>query len=422
MGFLNKLFGGGTSLEGLRKAVEQKRFADARVMAEELQEQSLPENEMAEVEQLGIVAGDGLAKLNFEEALGFQRAGDYARATEHLQLAIDQVCSPELRKEIEGASIEEMTPVVDHQPESKGHGGSCSSCGPQEMEEISEEDIEFPDLESQVELIMTSYPPEIADRYRQKSEQFMQAFLLSHSGQDEEALEYWQKVPQNEQDDLYWFEYGSSQARNGNPKMGRKNLERALQLNPGMLPAVELLIQIQVGTGATDEALTHLKKMLEKNQSPAFCNAQLALIYMQKKQFDQALEHATQAIDLGVADANFFQMTASLLEKAGKLDEAEKLLKRIPAGGGCSGGGLSLPLAEFLLRQKRDLAKVLDTFNAACRQDPQNPRWQLRAAQTYIARNWTREGLELLKKVVHDPQLEPELKQEAEQLLASQQA
>ena len=81
---------------------------------------------------------------------------------------------------------------------------------------------------------------------------------------------------------------------------------------------------------------------------------------------------------------------------------------------------MSLPLAEFLLRQKRELARILDTFNAACRQDPQNPRWQLRAAQTYIARNWKKEGLELLKRVVDDPQLDPQLQQEAKLLLAEQ--
>ena len=102
------------------------------------------------------------------------------------------------------------------------------------------------------------------------------------------------------------------------------------------------------------------------------------------------------------------------------MSEAEAVLQAIP-GGGC-GGGLSLPLAEFLLRQKRDLARVLDTFNAACRQEPESPRWQLRVAQTYLARNWQKDGLKLLQMVVGDPRLEPELQQEAAQLLAEQQA
>ncbi|WP_303723004.1 lipopolysaccharide assembly protein LapB [Malonomonas rubra] len=424
MGFLSKLFGGGPTIDGLRKAMEQKRFADARVMVEELLEKPLADEELEEVKQLKAAAGDGLARLNLDEALGYQRAGEEKRAVEHLELALAQVCSVELRKEIEAAAL--LAPTVEP-PEQAAighkHSGSCSSCGPQVMEPLSSDDIEFPDHESQLELILTSYPPQIAERYQQKGEQFLQAFLLSHSGQDDVALAHWQQVPPIEQDELYWFELGAAQARVGQVKQACKNLEKALQLAPGLLPASEMLIQVLVSLGDAEAAMNRLEQMLEQGQDPAFCHVQLVLVRLQQQQQGQALTHARQALALGVIDPNFLQLAASLLEQAGEMEEAETVLRRIPSGGGCGGGGgMSLPLAEFLLRQKRDLGKLLDTFNAACRQDPQNPRWQLRAAQTYMARNWTKEGLELLNKVVHDPQLDPELKQEAEQLLASQKA
>jgi hypothetical protein len=73
------------------------------------------------------------------------------------------------------------------------------------------------------------------------------------------------------------------------------------------------------------------------------------------------------------------------------------------------------------LRQKRELDKILETFNAACREDPEDPRWQLRVAQTYLAKNWQKDGLKLLRIVVDDPRLEPELVKEARELLAEQQ-
>jgi tetratricopeptide (TPR) repeat protein len=424
MGFLKKIFGGGTSLEGLRKAVEQKRFADARVIAEELLDQPLPAAEQAEAQQLQVVAGDGLAQLNLDEALGFQRAGDLERATEHLDLAMTQVRSAGLKKQIEVALVEPVTATVEAPGESTGHGGSCSSCGPQVMEPLSSDDIEFPDHESQLELIMTSYPPQVAERYKQKGEQFMQAFLLSHSGQDAQALAHWQQVPAPDKDNLYWFEYGASQVRTGKVREGRKSLEKALELDASMLPANEMLIQVLVSFGETDTALDRLQKMLEKDQDPAFCHVQLTMVRLQQQQQELALGHARQAVAIGVSEASFLQLTASLLEQAGELEEAEEILRRIPAGSSCGGGGggMSLPLAEFLLRQERDLGQVLDTFNAACRQDPQNPRWQLRVAQTYLARNWTKQGMELLKKVVADPALDQELKQEAELLIASQKA
>lgn len=419
MGFLKKLFGGGASVEGLRKAVEQKRFADARVLAEELLEQSLPEAEMSEAKQLRAAAGDGLARLNLDEALGFQRAGNTERAAEHLDLAMDQVCSVELRSEIEAARAEPVLPTVEA-PEKRHSGGSCSSCGPQVLEPLSSDDIELPDHESQFELILTSYPPQLVERYRQKGEQFLQAFLLSHSGQDAAALAHWQQVPPNEHDELYWFELGAAQTRSGQGKQGRKSLEKALQLDSSLLPAIEMLVQLLVSSGEGETALKYLQKMLEQGQDPAFCHVQLTMLRLQKQQPELALGHARQALAIGVRDGSFLQLAASLLEQAGDLEEAEEVLRRLPAGGGCGGGAMSLPLAEFLLRQERDLARLLDTFNAACRENPQNPRWQLRVAQTYLARNWTKDGLALLNKVVHDPQLDPELKQEAELLLASQ--
>ncbi len=108
-----------------------------------------------------------------------------------------------------------------------------------------------------------------------------------------------------------------------------------------------------------------------------------------------------------------------MLEHVGALNEAEAALQMFPSSG-CK-GGISLPLAEFWLRQKRELANILDTFNAACREEPENPRWQLRVAQTYLARNWVKDGLKLLRKVANDPRLESELAQEAELLLAERQ-
>ena len=47
------------------------------------------------------------------------------------------------------------------------------------------------------------------------------------------------------------------------------------------------------------------------------------------------MDHARQALSLGITDAEFLRLTSQLLEQAGLLGEAEAVLKRIPAGGGC---------------------------------------------------------------------------------------
>ncbi len=424
MGFLTKIFGGGGgSIDGLRKAVAQKRFADAKLFAEQLTEQSLSEAEVVEVEQLRIAAGDGLARLNLDEALGLQRCGNFELAAEHLQLAHEQVCNVELRENIEQAmAAEPLVPEIDASvmnPSVADPLASCSTSVSQTTTSLSDEDAMFGDDESQLELILTSYPVDLAERYASKSEIFKEAFLLSHAGQDEPALPLWQQVEIAEQDDLYWFELGSLFARNGKFQEAISALETALAKKPDLFLAIEALVPVLVATGDYHAAEERLQQFINREIEPQFCYGQLASLYVQQQEFQAAAESVRQALTAGNTDTRFLMLAASVLEHIGALDETENVLKQLPAAG-CR-GGTNLPLAEFWLRQKRELGNILDTFNSACREYPEDPRWQLRVAQTYLARNWTKDGLKLLRKVVTDSRLEPELVQEAEQLLAEQQ-
>ena len=418
MGFLGKLFGSsGASVEGLRKAVAQQRYADAQLLAEELQEQSLTDVEAAEVKQLAIVAGDGLAELNMNEALGFQCCGDFTQAAEHLQLALQQVCSAELREKLEQA--------LAATPEESAAGGAdgvslaaCTSCSSQPQPLLDAEDAMFGDAESQLELILTSYPQPLAERYLAKGTLFREAFLLSHAGKDKQALPLWQQVDPSEQDDLYWFELGALQARCGELEEARVALETALEQNPEFLFAIEALIPVLSAGGDYLLAEQRLQQLLDQGIDAAFCYAELTQLHAQQRNFTVAAEDAREALSAGNTDPGFIMLAAAVFEHVGALEEAEAALKMLPAAG--CGGGISLPLAEFWLRQKCELGRILDTFNAACREEPDNPRWQLRVAQTYLARNWVKDGVKLLRKVVDDPRLSEEMAEEARQLLAEQ--
>ena len=419
MGLFGKMFGGGgSSLEGLRKAVAQQRFVDARVFAEKLISQSLSEEDAAEVEQLRIAAGDGLAELNLEEALGLQRGGHFEQAADHLHLAEEQVCSPDLRGRIEEAiAAEPLVPEISSAEEQRL--AACDSCSPRTHQLLNAEDAVIGDSDSQMELILTSYPVDLAERYTAKGELFKEAFLTTHAGDDDQALPIWQQVDEIEQDDLYWFELGSLWARRGDFEAAQPALEMALEKNPDLLLAIEALVPVLLAGGDYPVVEERLRTFLDQGVDSAFCYGQLTSLAVQQQDFSSAAESARKAIAAGNLDQQFLLLAASILEHVEALDEAENVLQMLPVAG--CGGGASLPLAEFWLRQKRELDKILDTFNAACREDPENPRWQLRVAQTYLAKNWRRDGLKILRIVVDDPRLEPALAEEASQLLAEQQ-
>ncbi len=419
MGFLKKIFGGGGgSVEGLRKAVAQQRYADARLFAEQLADQSLDEAEAAEVEKLRVIARDGLAELNLNEALGLQRCGDFEQATEHLQLAQEQVCSADLGKKIEQAiAAEPLVAEIDStDTELPAH---CATCVPQPSSLLEGEESIPAEADIQLELILTSYPADLAERYMAKNETFRTAFLLSHAGQDEQALPLWKEVETEDQDDLYWFELGALFARSGQLTEACSALEMALEQNPELSLAIEALVPVLIATEDFQSAEQRLQLFLSQGVVPSFCYAQLTSLYVQQQKYPLAAEHARQALAAGNTESRFMLLAASVLEHVGALDETENVLQKLPAAG-CR-GGVNLPLAEFWLRHKRELGNILDTFNAACREYPDEPRWQLRVAQTYLARNWVKDGLKLLQKLVDDPRLEPELAEEAKNLLAEQQ-
>lgn len=418
MGLFGRLFGSKDDLPALRKALAQHRFADARMIAQELDVEALNDEERSEFDQLRTEAGDRLAQLNLQEGLGLKRSGDNVRALEHLQLAEEQAVSDELlaevKKELKSIGSEAVRPAA----KKATMAGSCSSCGPAPTgEPLMAEESDLPDFASRIDLILASYPADMAERYRGKSLKFLEAFLVAHEEDEATALKLLKKIPAEEKDDLFYFEVGSLLGRLGKVPDAIKYLKTALDKNPDHLLAAETLIMIQVSRNQVKEALVRLEEMLAKGQDPAFCHAQLAQVRFQMKDYDNALKHAQQALSMGHADPQLMLIAAALMEKAGDVKGAEKLLAKVP-GGGCGGGG-NVYLAELWLRQKKNLAKALDSFNAACRQEPDNPRWQLRVAQTYIARKWDKQGLDLLKKVVNDPNLAPELREEGRTLLAS---
>ncbi|OQY23645.1 MAG: hypothetical protein B6I37_05085 [Desulfobacteraceae bacterium 4572_35.2] len=417
MGLFNRLFSKPNDIAALRKAINQQRYADALLILEELNQTELNSEERSEIQTHATAAGDTLARVNFEEGLFLLRDDQPQRALDHLQLAQQQAVSPELQVRIDEAlsqldSAEPTTPVATNDY------SSCSSCGPKvDSNPEALDEADHPDFASQLDLILVSYPEALAERYQDKSEAFQQAFLLAHQGDEAAALQQFEQLGADERDDIYDFEVGSILGRQGTVVKACSALQSAVQKNPSHLLAVETLVMLLMAQSKHKEAIQLIEQMLGQEQDSAFCHAQLASIHHLQQNNDLALDHGKKAIGAGQNDPRLVLMTATLLEKNGELDEAESLYSQLPSGGGCK-GGINLYLAEFLLRQRRELRKLIDVFNDACRNEPDNPRWQLRVAQTYLARGWDKQGLSLLKTVVNDSRLADDLRQEGQTLLA----
>jgi tetratricopeptide (TPR) repeat protein len=418
MGLLQRLFSGKSDLDALRKAVYRQRYADALHMGEELQKCGLNAEEHAEVETLVKQAGDKLAQVNLDEGKYLLKEQQWDRAGEHLELAQQQVFSPELAQEIEQAlqnlEMHRNAPL----PDPAATSSTSDKCDSAAGISVSEDDL--PDFDARFELILAGYPEELVPRYQNKSQEFKEAFVLGHQGEEVEALKRFGNLPAEEQDDLFDFEAGCLIARLGEGPKACNALYSALQQNPTLELATEIMVSVLIGMEEYQKAINFIQEMKAKNQNPAFCHAQLATVYYAQDDADNTLNHAMNAIEGGHADPNIVLMAAMLHEAKEQHHEAEALYRQIPAPAkGCGSAGMNLYLAEFLLRQKRELRKVLDAFNSACRHEPDNPRWQLRVAQTYLSLGWEKRGTKLLNMVLRDPNLMEELRVEGQAMLAA---
>jgi tetratricopeptide (TPR) repeat protein len=259
-------------------------------------------------------------------------------------------------------------------------------------------------------LVLASYPPQLARRYGTIGEVFCEAVLLAHEGHEREALECFSRLPEAEHDDLFLFERGSLLSRLGEFAAGRADLEKALALNPDFALAAETLVQLELAAGDEAAAEERVQQMQRRGMSAAFCHGVMASLRAGQGRLEEALTHGFRALEAG-GSSDHALLTASLLERVGRFDEAEALLSRLPSAGGCSGGA-GLALAEFWLRHGKNLDKALEAFKAALRHEPDSPRWVLRVAQAYFGLGWRKEGLALLEKALADSRLEPALYEE----------
>lgn len=413
MSFLSRIFGKTEPLSTLRRALDQRRWADALVIGQSLDRAGFDESGLAELDLLLAQAGDGLAVVNLSEGEACLRAGDGERAAEHFALASSQACSGDLALRIRQTAQQlDPTPSV-LSPAVPAHactsGCSSTDCAPSSQEGGGV----VSDASVRLDLVLCGYPPELAARYEALSGSFLDAFLSAHEGEDEMALEFFELVPAGVRDDLFYFERGSLLGRLGRGEEACGDLKRSIDLNPELTLAMEALVGVLLAGGEDQEAEKTLATMLEKGIAPGFSHGRMMIICARRGDLEAALQHGLISVNHG-CEGDTILAVASLLEKAGRIAEVEEVLGKLPSGG-CS--GINVHLAEFSLRHGINIDKALESFKGALRQEPGNPRWALRIAQAYLAKGWKKEGLSLLTKTLADPTLDAIFREEGSRLL-----
>ncbi|MFA5517503.1 MAG: tetratricopeptide repeat protein [Desulfuromonadales bacterium] len=407
MNFFKKIFSTKNPLDSLRKAVLQERWADALVENEIAKRDAMTADELAEFDSLLATAGNALAEINLAEGEAFLRVGDTVRAREHFSLAASQAHDPGVQEK----AREQLTAPVAAGSSALSTKAACcpTGCSAPAPVGIAEALVGNLDAQAHLDLLLSAYPPELAERYANIEGPFLDAFLCAHQGDEAAALAYFEQVSVAERNDLFHFERGSLLARAEKMEAAAADLERAVAINPHLDVARQMQVTIDFALGREREAQERLRQMIHQGKSLAFAHGQFAASLVRGGNEQQGLEHALRALEYG-ADPETFHLAATLLERTGRLDEAEGCLAHL-ATPGC--GSVNPPLAEFWLRHRKNPDRALEIFKGALRREPGNCRWRLRIAQAYLARGWRKQSATLLNQLLDDPALEPHFREEA---------
>lgn len=421
MSFFKKMFAKKEPIDEMRQLHAQQDWAGVLSVARRVDRCALEEDLQRDVAVWENEAGDALATINLEEGGWAQKAGNLLRAREDYQLAIEQARSTELCERAEKAltSLDrgELPPEATEADNSPAIHAGCNSCATAAESTVPSQEMDL-DEETRLELLLATMQPELAERYLTAGPEFRQAWLTAQDGDEKQALTLLNQVPEVERNSLFLFERGALMARSSQHKKARQDLQAALTAEPDLFPAFETLADVLIVTGRLDELEKSLKQNLAAERFTGYCWARLAELHAQRGALEPALAAGLKALDEGVVDPGLLALCAQLLEQAGRFNEAEALLMRMP-GGGC-GGGVHPLLAELWLRREQNLNQALESFKSAMRQERDNPRWLLRIAQVYLVKGWRKEASEQVERLMRQgdlpEQIRVEIKAVADQL------
>lgn len=408
MSLFKSLFGKADPMVELGKLHARQEWAALLAAAKRLERAALSPEMQTQVTAWEAEAGDQLAQINLEEGEVALRTGNRIKARDHLQLAVSQARTCELRERAECllAGMDTETPTTAAQ---ETHAADCgsgcgSTCAPAFPEEDDAGEL---DAGSRRELLLATLPKELAGQYAVAGELFLQAWLAAQEGDDQRALALFDAVPEEQRGPLFRAERGVVLARNGQTKAADTDLRAALVAVPELFHPFDALVTLLAVAQRHGELEELLRQTLAEGRFAGYCWSRLAQLEAGRGNIAAALAAGDQALTEGELDPATVLMCAELQERQGHHAAAEALFARLPSGG-CGGGAHPL-LAEFWLRHGKNLDRALESFKGALRHELDSPRWLLRIAQVYIAKGWKKDAVGPIESLLQRDGLSEEL-------------
>lgn len=414
MGFFGRIFGSRTTFDRLQQAYAQNNWAEVVSLAELCAADGSAE-EQPHLAEMVTNAGNQLANSNLELAEACLRAGEIERAREHLELVLTHGRDEALHQRAHGLLAQLEKPDA-----SSPIGEDCTGCGsgssrPDKRADTDDHQEEV-GFDEAWELTLAAMSPRWAERYGRLDSSLQQAVVLAHAGRNEEAMEMFLAVKAADRCEVVQFELACLYLRCGQVAEGVGLLQVLLETCPDHDLALQVAIDLIQQKHQLPWLGERLLDNLDQGLLVGLSHAGLARLAAIEGDETNILQHVNQALAAGHVDYELLVWASRIHEKNQQIDQAEAMLQQLPRGAGC-GGAVDPLLGEFWLRHHRQPDQALNCFKAAARTDPENPRWALRIAQSYRLKGWQGEAAAMLTQILRTPNLDQQLKEEAEAAL-----
>lgn len=325
-------------LEKGKKHFEEERYADARHAFEEALQKIDGEGEdngAATEEIKGYLheIGNRLGLMNVAEAEHAVGLGDFAKAEEHLRLALELAKDQAIREKAEGLMGSLGQADAPSQPKHAQHH-NCSGCGTGTVAAAEHEHFSDDHLSAQerFELLAHPLPGDLPQRYVAMGEKFAEGYLLVHDGKENEGGRIFQELLEGRESDILLYEIAIINYRNGHVDVSEQQLRRAIAVNDLNPLCCLALVQLLTDTGRLADCIPLLNHMIDHQLLIEQAVIYLGDVYQGLGKEEDALQTYTNALNYPAAAKGAAERLVTILQKQNRQEEAAFLTKRYLKG------------------------------------------------------------------------------------------
>jgi tetratricopeptide (TPR) repeat protein len=211
-----------------------------------------------------------------------------------------------------------------------------------------------------------SLHPELADGY------LWRGTAEANQKQDGAEADFETAIKKSPDNATGYLELGELRLRAGHVPEGKALLEQALQHNPSLLPALQMLVSVDLSTSKDPgRAKSRIEEQIAKAPKDSRLYAMLAGLDLLMKDYAGARDQAAKAIQLAPANEEAVQTYTQALVALGNTDQAVATWKQWVDGHPNDAGAVT-QLGE-LVAAKGDANKAMDYYRKALQIDPTQP-------------------------------------------------